>query len=281
MDCHLEWSEGSAYCSELHIPPLGYARGRNEKITLGLTFCHWLMVKAVDRVTRPCSAVTLVTLPKVTYAATMRKISFWRYLAVNRKTILAALACALLLSSMLGCGTTNHLQSITLGASLINGTAPTSQPGFFSLQGNGGTIQLQATGNYSSGKTRDLTQEVTYTIIVDPNANVDAFDNPLPSPCYGVPCAQTADQGTVEISITGLVTAVGPATCTFVDTSSDPAKVAWAYVGDYEVTAKFGVITSQPVYIPVASGTGNVDYIFVDPPLTGNNPNGLCNQDAI
>src|SRR5271157_1522148 len=168
---------------------------------------------------RPYSAVTLVTLSHVTDAATMRKISFWRYLAVNRKTIFAALACALLVFSMLGCGTTNHLQTITLGASLINGVAPTGQAGFFSLQGNGGTIQLQAIGNYSNGKTNDLSGQVTYTMIVDPVDNVDAFGNPLPAP------PQTA-----EISATGLITAVDPATCTWIDTSSDPTKPSWFYV---------------------------------------------------
>ncbi len=37
----------------------------------------------------------------------MRKISYWRYSAVNLKTLFAALACALLVFSMLGCGTSN------------------------------------------------------------------------------------------------------------------------------------------------------------------------------
>src|ERR1700681_2778561 len=115
-----------------------------------------------DRGLRPGGAVTLVTLPRVTDAATMQKISYWRYSAVNLKTLFAALACALLVFSMLGCGTTNHLQSITLGASLINGVPNKTQSGFFTLEGNGGTIQLQAIGNYSSSKTKDLSNEVTY-----------------------------------------------------------------------------------------------------------------------
>jgi len=157
---------------------------------------------------------------------------------------------------MLGCGTTNHLQTITLGASLINGVAPTGQAGFFSLQGNGGTIQLQAIGNYSNGKTNDLSGQVTYTMIVDPVDNVDAFGNPLPAP------PQTA-----EISATGLITAVDPATCTWIDTSSDPTKPSWFYVGAYMVTATYQGITSQPVYIPVAS-SGGVQ--------TVGNPSGVC-----
>jgi hypothetical protein len=98
----------------------------------------------------------------------MRKIPFWRYLAVTRKTLFAASICALLVFS-LGCGNTNKLQSITLTAALINGVAPTGQSGFVTLQGNGGTIQLLATGMYTNGKTKDLTGVVTYTAIVDPN----------------------------------------------------------------------------------------------------------------
>jgi len=200
----------------------------------------------------------------MTDAATMRKISYWRYSAVNLKTLFAALACALLVFSMLGCGTTNHLQSITLGASLINGVPNTTQSGFFTLKGNGGTIQLQAIGNYSSSKTKNLSNEVTYTMIVDPINNVDAFGILLPAP------GQTA-----QISVTGLVTAVDPATCTWVDISPDPTKPAWFYSGAYAVTASFQGITSQPMYIPVASSSGDQFYP-AQPPNTENNPNGLC-----
>src|SRR6266481_10026422 len=78
---------------------------------------------ARERSLRPGGAVTLVTLPGVTDAATMRKISYWRYSAVKRKTLFAALACALLAFSMLGCGTTNHLQSVQLS------TSPTAEIG--------------------------------------------------------------------------------------------------------------------------------------------------------
>jgi hypothetical protein len=105
--------------------------------------------------------VTLVTLPGVTDAATMRKISYWRYSAVNLKTLFAALACALLVFSVLGCGTTNHLQSITL-------TPASGGSGLFNVKGIGG-IQSVATGNYSSGKTKDLTNVVTYSVVPDPN----------------------------------------------------------------------------------------------------------------
>ena len=52
---------------------------------------------------------------------------------MKRKTLFAALACALLVFSMLGCGTTNHLQSITLSAK-----ASTTTGGFYNLVGEGG-----------------------------------------------------------------------------------------------------------------------------------------------
>jgi len=202
-------------------------------------------------------AVTLVTLPCVTDAATMRKISYWRYSAVNRKTLFAALACAMLVFSMLGCGMSNKLQSIQLNAALINGVAPTGQSGFYTLQGLGGTIQLQAIGNYSDGKTRDLSNVVTYAMVVDPLNNVDQFGNVLPAP------PQTA-----SISVTGLVTATDPAACSWINIAVPPATTpSWAYVGDYTVTVTYQGIKSQPMYIPVASSTGIA---------STTNPTGQC-----
>ena len=182
---------------------------------------------------------------------------------MNRTTLFAALLCALLVFVMLGCGATNNLQSITLGARLINGLAPTGQAGFFTLEGNGGTIQLQAIGNYSNGKTKDLTSQVTYTMMVDPVHNVDVYNNVLPAP------PQTA-----QISVSGLVTAVEPATCTWMDVSSDPTKPSWFYSGDYVVTATIEGITSQPVYIPVASSAGSPVYPY--PSGFANNPTDQC-----
>ncbi len=185
---------------------------------------------------------------------------------MNRKTVIAAFGCVLLAISLLGCGGSNKLQSITLGASLVNGAPPSEQGGFFSLQGNGGTIQLKATGNYSNSKTKDLTNVVTYNVIIDPVNNVDAFGNALLPPCQ-TPCQ--AGQGTLQFNNTGLITAVDPATCTWVDASSDPTKPAWFYVGAYMVTVTFQGVTSQPVFIPVASSGGAV---------SAGNPNGVCDQ---
>ena len=174
---------------------------------------------------------------------------------VKPQTLFAALAGALLSLSMLGCGTSNKLQSIQLNAALINGVPASSQSGFVTLQGNGSTIQLQAIGTYSSTKTKDLTNEVTYTVIVDPNYTKDAFGNTLLPPCKSpscpIPASPPYTSGTVEYNQTGLITAVEPATCTFVNNNG-----TFAYVGDYEVTVSFQGITSQPVFVPVASSTG-------------------------
>jgi hypothetical protein len=207
--------------------------------------------------------MTLVTLPRVTDAATMRKISFWRYSAVNRKTLFAALVCALLVFSMLGCGSTNQLKSIQLTASLINGLAPTEQTGIATLSGYGATIQLQATGTYSGSTTKDLTKKVTYTVIVDPNYNSDGAGGVLLPPCQApscpVPSVPPFTSGTLEYSPTGLITAVDPAECTWVNSAVDPATTpAWSYVGDYVVTASYDGVTSQPFYIPIGSAVGVV-----------------------
>jgi hypothetical protein len=193
-------------------------------------------------------------------------------LAVNRKTLFAALGCTLLAVSMLGCGGTNKLKSVQLTASLINGAVPTGQSGIVTLSGTGGTIQLLATGTYSGGKTQDLTKTVTYTVMVDPGNSSDGAGGTLLPPCLAPNCPAPGTppytNGTLEYSVTGLITAVEPAECTFVNnappTSSTPA---WAYVGDYVVTAAIDGVTSQPFYIPIASAAG---------PVSMSNPSGAC-----
>lgn len=159
---------------------------------------------------------------------------------MKRKTLIAAFGCVLLATSLLGCGGSNKLQSITLG---IGGTG-----GFFNLQGIGGTLQLKATGEYGSTKTKDLTNKVTYVVVPDGN---DSDGNPLNAPPM-----------TVTLSPTGLLTAVDPAVCTWTNLQPDPDKEpAWALTGSYKITASFDGITSQPIFVGVASAAG--------PPPTG------------
>lgn len=206
---------------------------------------------------------------------------------MKRTQILMALACALLALGSVGCGGSNKLQSIQLNAATINGATPTTQSGFTTLEGNGGTIQLQAVGTYSSTKTKDLTTVVTYKVEVDPVNNVDAFGNVLLPPCAAGTCpsptAPPYSNGTVEYNTTGLITAVEPATCTWVDiapvvTVGTAPTAAWFYSGDYVVTATFDGVTSQPFYIPVASSGGAQYYPASEAgnPNYLNNPTGAC-----
>lgn len=155
---------------------------------------------------------------------------------MTRKPFIAALGCALLTISLLGCGGSNKLQTITL---TIGG-----QGGTFNLKGIGGTLQLQATGNYSNSKTKDLTNVVTYSVTPDPFGQVIPPDPP----------------STVTMSATGLMTAVEPAICLWHDSEPDPDKdnkPAWSITGDYVVTATFDGITSQQIFVAVASATGD------------------------
>lgn len=200
--------------------------------------------------------MTLVTLPHMTDAATMRKISFWRYLAVNRKTLFAALACALLAFSMLGCGTTRELQSVQLSTS----STVESAPGTLNLSGEGAQLQLYTWGNYSNGKSQLLNGNITYQIAVTPGS-FDQFGNPLPTP-----------PNSVSISANGLLTAVTPFICTWINTAPTNAtppvtSPAWALGGSYSVTTITQGVTSPPVFVAVASQGG----IY-----STSNPTGEC-----
>jgi hypothetical protein len=148
---------------------------------------------------------------------------------VKRTTFLTAFASLLALVSLLGCATTNKLQSIDLTA---NGTSGTVE-----VKGAGGTLQLLAIGNYSNGSARDLTGRVTYTLTVTPGS-VDVSGAPLPAP--------PAD---LTVNATGQLTAVAPFVCTF-DASN-------MITGSYTVVVSLNGMSSQPMYIPVASAAGN------------------------
>jgi hypothetical protein len=192
----------------------------------------------------------------MTDAATMRKISFWRYSAVNRKTLFAALACALLVFSMLGCGTSNHLQSVQLS------TSNTSEVpmGTLDLKGVGGTLQLYAWGNYSSGTQKLLNNvNVTFKIAITPGSA--AWTGVM-----GDPNANPAQ--TVQLTPNGLLTAVTPFACTWINTAVPPATApAWAIDGTYSVTATYLGFTSPAAFVVVASEAGIADTT---------NPTGAC-----
>jgi hypothetical protein len=153
---------------------------------------------------------------------------------VNYKHILAAVLGAAVLLVSSGCGTSDKLASITLSSA--------GNAGFFEIQGEGGVLQLQATANYTSGKTVDVTNWAVYT------ATPIGFDS------TGAPLA--APPSTMTMSPTGLLTAVQPFVCTFtnVGTTDSPA---YALIGSYQITVTYKGITSQPVFIGVASATGD------------------------
>lgn len=158
---------------------------------------------------------------------------------MKRTTIFAALISAVALFSLLGCGdpAIGKLQTITLTSSA------SSSGGFFNLVGEGGTLQLIATGNYSSTNTKDLTGNVTY--VVTPTGTDDG-GAPLQAPPL-----------TMTVNSTGLVTAVTPFVCSWVNEQTDSTKPpAWFLSGSYQIVATFQGITSQPIFVGVASAAG-------------------------
>jgi hypothetical protein len=149
-----------------------------------------------------------------------------------KRTIFCIAFLSLLAVCLTSCGSAYTLRTIQLSAPSNN------------LQGIGATIQLQAQGTYSYGPNKDLTNLVTYTIIVDPVNGVDVNGVALPAP-----------PSTATVNATGLVTAVDPPVCTWADvgTATTPA---WVLTGTYEITASYRGVTSQPLYVGVASAGG-------------------------
>lgn len=175
---------------------------------------------------------------------------------MKRTTLFAAFACALLTFSLLGCGTTNHLQSVQLSTS----SKAEAQMGTLEMQGVGGTLQLYAWGNYSSGQQKLLNNvNVTYQISITPGSS--AWTGVL-----GDPNANPAQ--TVQLSPNGLLTAVSPFACTFINEAVPPATTpAWALSGTYSVTAQYQGLTSPAAFVAVASEAGIAD---------STNPSGAC-----
>ena len=162
---------------------------------------------------------------------------------ITRTKVIVALVSALSILSLLGCGQSNHLQTIML-------TSKGTSSGFINLKGEGGTIQLVATGNYSDSKTHDLSHVVTYTMT--PIGFINDGFNPPVTPLLAPPQTGT-------ISKTGLVTAVTPFVCTWHDAEPDVTqnKPVWLLYGSYQVIASFEGVVSQPIFIGVASAAGD------------------------
>ena len=175
---------------------------------------------------------------------------------------IAALACALLVFSIMGCGATNKLQSIQLSTSNTSETAGST----LTLSGIGGTLQLYTWGNYSNGKQVLLGRSgLAYQISITPNS-LELNDQGDYVPLTSDPNA-TPPQ-TVQLTRTGLLTAVTPVACTWRNTAPPPAtSPVFAAVGSYTVTAMFGTFTSPPAFVTVASAPGL---------YSTSNPEALC-----
>lgn len=146
------------------------------------------------------------------------------------------------LASLLGCGdpAIGKLQTIQLS---VGGTGGTVE-----VKGAGGTLQLAAIGTYTSNSTVDLTGKVVYN--VTPNGtDLNGF---------ALPATSATNPQTLTVSTTGLVTAVTPFVCTFTDTApAGSTSPAYALTGSYQITATMGGITSQPMFVAVASAVGD------------------------
>ena len=158
---------------------------------------------------------------------------------MKRTILLAALCVAALFVLLPGCGdpAIGTLQSITLTAVTSNATTE--------MKGEGGTLQLVATGNYTTKSTKDLSNNVTYAATPTGTAE-DGSPLPATSP---------SNPQTISISPTGLVTAVSPFVCTFYNDGTKSTPV-WTLTGSYAIVATFGNVSSQPLYVAVASAAG-------------------------
>ncbi len=134
--------------------------------------------------------------------------------------------------AQLGCGkpAIGDLKSIVLSAT------PSTN-----LAGEGATAQLAATGVYSTGFQQDITRKVTFAATASGTTDTGAL--------------LLAPPNTITVSPTGLVTAVSPFACSWVDTTGGSDTPSWALVGSYQLTATYIGITSQPVFIGVGSAT--------------------------
>jgi hypothetical protein len=149
----------------------------------------------------------------------------------------------------LGCGepAIGTLKTITLSSASTN------------LAGEGGTVQLSATGNYSTGAKSDLSNRVAFDI-----TPVGADDNgrALPKAVTST-CDMAQGCGTVTLNLTGLVTAVPPFVCSWVDTNPS-GTASWFISGSYKIVATYHGVSSQPVFVTLASAASST------------NPKGNC-----
>ena len=153
-------------------------------------------------------------------------------------TLLAAFA---LLSS--SCGTGDKIGSVSMQVVGSSG-------GIVNLFGMGSTLQLQVMANYTSGKQIDETNFSTFTVTP---VGTDDTGAALPTPPYGI-----------ELNNTGMITATETQAdlgiCTWENlntTTTQLSAPSWFYTGDYTIVATYRGFTSNPVYIPLATGASS------------------------
>jgi hypothetical protein len=172
---------------------------------------------------------------------------------VKRISILATLLLIAVSLLSINCGTGDKIGSVAMQV-VGSGT------GTVNLAGLGGTLQLQVLAVYTSGKQIDETNFSTFT--VTPEGFYWTYDGSgnqvaqvsMPAPPQGV-----------TIDKTGMVTAVDPGICSWVNVGPSATQPAWAFTGDYMITATYRGFTSNPVFIPVASAASGAS-----------NSNGQC-----
>lgn len=175
---------------------------------------------------------------------------------MNRKNFSTALTCGLLIVSMLGCGVTNHLQSVTLSSSNANPNAGNA----FSIK-LGVPVPMYAWGTYSDGKQKLLFGTgLKFQILSTPTG-------PPGSGTFGDPNANPPQD--VQLSADGQLTPAVPfGACSFIDVAVSPAtSPAFQTTGWYIVTATYGGLTSPQ---------GGVYMQTEGLPVTKTNPNGQC-----
>jgi hypothetical protein len=156
---------------------------------------------------------------------------------VKRINFLAVVVAALSLI-LSGCGTSDYVQSVSVSA-----TTSSVGGGLYNIYGWGGTLQLVVSANYHSGKSVPVTNSVVYKVTPQ---GTDWEGTTLEAP-----------PNTVTISTTGMMTAVDPPVCTWVNENPKGTTASWFLSGSYQVIATYNGMASQPIFVGVSSAAGS------------------------
>ncbi|PSH03739.1 MAG: hypothetical protein CXZ00_10310 [Acidobacteria bacterium] len=162
----------------------------------------------------------------------------------------AACACSLgLLLLITSCGQTYSLQTVSISALPTGQT--TEQVGTVILNGMGVTANIIVRANYTNTKSEVVTALATFDVVPVGNGIASyaaghlTLDDGLPNPVL----SPINNHGDLQYNASGLITAVDPGVCTAITDSSK----AISLTGYYKVTATYKGVTSQPLYVALAS----------------------------